>query len=196
MFFRITPIVFFLLLIPWMVLRAQSLQQKAVTTEQAAPFWDNVWWGIGPNIGFSSNNQSSTFGIGVFGQAGYKFTPMISFGPRMSFFYNSVKYVGYKNLNLFNVELGGFLRAKVWRSIFLQGDLSNTWKEQPGEPTSNNTISKYKTQRFNQWVGGGWNGGNGKIGTEISYHYNIAIANDLDAYEAPWEFRFMITWKF
>jgi len=158
--------------------------------------WEQCWWGVGPNIGFSSVNGASSFGLGVSGQLGYKFTPALSVGPRINFFYSSVKYSGFKNLNLFDTEAGAFLRGKVWRGIFLQGDLSNSWTQVPGEALPDRTISKISYQRFNQWIGGGWNTGNGQVGSEISYHYNLAVASDINAIEQPWELRFMITWRF
>jgi hypothetical protein len=176
--------------------QTRSGTKKPAKSSQPNPFLEKVWYGVGPNIGFGAFNGNSTFGLGLSGQAGYMFDDMFSIGPRFNVFYTSAKYVGFKSLNLFDTELGGFLRAKVWRGLFLQGDLSNSWTQVPGNPQTNNTISKYSYQRFNQWVGAGWNSGAGQVGTELSYHYNFAVANDLFAFEAPWEFRFMITWKF
>jgi hypothetical protein len=163
--------------------------------KEASPFASKLWYGAGLNIGFGSFNGSSQFGFGISPMVGYKIIEQISAGPRLSVFYTSTKLPGYKNLNLFDTELGIFLRGKVFRGFFLQGEVSNEWVQQPGDFVGN-TISKDRFQRFNQYVGLGYNWGDGGWGSEISAFYNVAVANDIAGFENPWDYRFTITYRF
>lgn len=163
---------------------------------EKVPFKDKLWYGGSVSLGFSSFNGQSNFGFGLAPMVGYKFFGPFSAGPRISVFMNSIKVAGYKSATLFNTEAGIFLRAKVFRGFFLQGELANEWVQQPYIDNPN-TIKKEKFTRSNQYLGAGYNFGSGEGGgSEIGIYYNFAIANDLNSIEQPWDYRFGFTWNF
>ena len=160
---------------------------------------EKLWYGGSLSLGFGSFNGQSNFGFGLAPMVGYKFWGPFSAGPRLSVFMSSQKYPGYKSVTLFNTELGLFLRAKVFRGFFLQGEVANEWVQEPFDVDPvDKTIIKRKFTRGNQYIGAGYNfgGGPGTGGSEISILYNLAIANDINAYEQPWDYRFGFTYNF
>jgi len=161
-------------------------------------FTSKLWYGGGINLGFSGYNGGSVFAFGVAPMVGYKFYGPFSAGPRLSIQFASYKFQGFKNLNLFDTEAGLFLRARVFRGFFLQGEIATEWVQEPYEFLSNKTISKLKFQRANQYFGAGYNFANGEggPGTEIGIFYNVAVGNDPDSYLNPWDYRFTFTWNF
>jgi hypothetical protein len=163
--------------------------------KEASSFESKLWYGAGLGIGFGSFNGNSQFGFGISPMVGYKIIEQISVGPRLSVFYTSAKLPQYKTLHLFDTELGVFLRGKVFRGFFLQGEVSNEWVQQPGDFVGT-TILKNRFQRFNQYVGLGYNWGNGGWGSEISAFYNLAVARDIAGFQNPWDYRFTITYRF
>jgi len=179
----------------------KSSDKAAVPTkkEEASKFTDlksHLWYGGGIGLGFGSYNGTSSFGIGVSPMVGYKFLKFLSAGPRVSFYYSSLKVPGYRTLGLLNVEAGVFLRAHVYQGFFIQGDLSSEWVQEPSEYAQGTTILKNTFNRGNQYLGIGYNFGRGEGGggSEISLHYNFALANNL--YELPTDLRFAFTWRF
>lgn len=88
--------------------------------------------------------------------------------------------------------MGAFVRCRAFLGLFFQGELSNEWFQDLdyyGE--------KFNDTRVNQRLGAGWNFGEpGGVGTEIAILYNFKIANDIDTYRNPMEYRFGLTWKF
>jgi hypothetical protein len=162
---------------------------------------DRIWFGGGIGLGFSSFNGQSAFGIGISPMAGYKLLPTLSIGPRVAINYTAQKVPGIQTFHLFDTEAGAFVRWRVWRGLFLQGEISNEWLQLPyqGFDDQGRVIYfKETTQRGNQYAGIGWNSsrGEGGVGTEIAIFYNFAVANDINSYEQPWDYRFAITWRF
>jgi hypothetical protein len=177
------------------VLGSQSLlaqRRKRAQEKDEKTFASRLWYGGNVGIGFNSGFGSSIFQIGVAPMVGYKIVGPLSVGPRVAFTYASLKEAGFRATSLFNVDAGGFVRCRVFRGLFLQGELSNEWYQEPlggGERIS--------LQRFNQRIGAGWNFGQpGGVGSEIGVFYNFAIANDIDTYQNPIDYRFGFTWKF
>ena len=69
-----------------------------------APFQENLWYGLGVGLGFSSFNGSSQFGFGLSPMVGYKFLGPLSIGPRASVFYTSTKVSGFKLPCIFLIQ--------------------------------------------------------------------------------------------
>lgn len=182
--------------------KQQQEQQPQRQQQQKAGFTDfksHLWYGGGISLGFGSFNGSSSFGLGLSPMVGYKIIEQISAGPRVNFYFSSYKQQGYEVLNLFNTEVGAFLRGRLFRGLFIQGELANEWVQEPADYLSApNTIAKYKYTRFNQYLGGGYNFGNGTgaFGSEIGVFYNFGIADDIYTNENPWDYRFVFTWRF
>ena len=185
--------------------------------KEETPFKDKLWYGGGINLGFSAFNGNNAFGFGVSPMVGYKFNNWLSAGPRLSVFFTSQKYPGIKALNLFNTDAGIFLRARVFRGFFLQGELANQWIQDPGYLVDRNGvtltvleydynrvtdiilgIAKVPYTRFTQFIGAGYNFSNGEggPGSEIGIFYNVALANDVKSYQNPLDYRFAFTWNF
>ncbi len=175
---------------------AQFVEKKNKSAKKEAPsFASRLWYGGGINLGFQSYYGQSAFGIGVSPMVGYKIYGPFSAGPRLSVFYQSVKFRGVKALNLFDTEAGAFVRAKVFRGLFLQGEVSQLWYQQPY--TDGVNFITVRQQRGNQYAGIGYNFGSGQGGgSEISVMYNFAIANDPYVEESPFDIRFGFTWNF
>lgn len=174
---------------------AQRVIEKDENPEKRVPMplKSKLWYGGGLQLGFSSYNGGNVFSFGLSPMVGYKIIEAISVGPRVEMLYSSIKVPGYKAISLFDVDAGVFVRAKVFRGLFFQGELSNGWIQQP---TGNGT-EKITTTRFNQRLGAGWNFGSGQGGgSEIGIFYNFAVANDLYSYENPLSYRFGFTWNF
>ncbi len=159
------------------------------------PLQSKLWYGGGLQLGLSSFNGASIFSFGLSPMVGYKIIERVSVGPRVEMLYTSYKQRGFKALSLFDVDAGMFIRAKIFRGLFLQGELSNAWIQQPID--RGNGVEKVTTTRFNQRLGAGWNFGNGQGGgSEIGVFYNFAVANDIYSYEPPFSYRFGFTWNF
>lgn len=166
----------------------------------SSAFASRLWYGGGLNLGFGAAQGQSRFLVGVSPMVGYKILPWLSLGPRFGFNFTSFKVTGYRAANLFDVEAGGFLRLKVFRGLFLQGELSNEWLQVPTYPTDpgSTRLDKISYQRSNQRIGAGWNSsaGRGGWGTDIGIFYNFARQNDLLSDVSPLEYRFGITYNF
>lgn len=177
----------------------KSSREEHKEQKEAVPFKQRLWYGGGLNLGFSAFNNARAFGIGVSPMVGYKFNNWLSAGPRVSVFFTSQKFQGFKAVNLLDTEAGVFLRARVYRGFFLQGELSSQWTQYPGDPVPGSTkLPKLTNQRPAQYIGAGYNFANGMggPGSEIGVFYNIAIANDINAYQDPLSYRFAFTWNF
>lgn len=171
---------------------AQTRSKKK--TEDPSDFKSRLWYGGGLILGFSGGSGSSVFQFGLAPQVGYKIVEPLSVGPRVSFIFGSYKQSGFKAVNLFNTDVGGFLRFRAYQGFFIQGELSNEWYQD----VYIGTTEKVNQTRFNQRLGGGYNFGGGRGGgsSEICIMYNFAIANDLESYQNPMEYRFSFTWNF
>lgn len=167
--------------------------ERAEVTETGSGLKSKLWYGGGVNIGFGGYNGFSSFNFGISPMVGYKLIGQLSAGPRIAYDFTSLKQRGYKSLSLNSFDAGIFVRYRVFRGLFLQGELSNQWFQDldyfSGE--------KYNDQRVNQRLGAGWNFGEpGGGGSEISVLYNFKVANDINTYLNPIEYRFGFTWKF
>ncbi len=158
---------------------------------------DRLWYGAGIQLGFGGLPGQSQFAFGLSPMAGYKVLPILSVGPRLSVLYSSIKIQNVANLNLFDTEAGAFTRVKVFRGLFLQGEITNQWIQEPGD-IINNRFTKFTYTRFNQYAGIGWNtgGGPGSFGSEVGAYYNFGLANDIASSQSPWQIRFGFTYGF
>lgn len=165
-------------------------------SDSSADFKSRLWYGGGLALGFSSFNGNNVFSFGLSPMVGYKIIPALSVGPRVSVLFSSVKVPGYKAIGLFDVDAGVFARVKVFRGLFIQGEATNEWYHEP-IINPDNTLGKVSYTRVNTRLGAGWNFGQGSGGgSEIGIFYNFAVANDLETYQNPLEYRFGFTWNF
>ncbi len=168
-------------------------QKRADKKEAPKGLASKLWYGGGVNIGFGGFNGYSVFNIGISPMIGYKIVGPLSAGPRIAYDFTSLKQRGFKSIGLNSFDVGAFVRCRVFKGLFLQGELSNQWYQD----LSNTTGEKYTDQRANQRIGAGWNFGEpGGTGSEISLLYNFKIANDINTSLNPIEYRFGFTWRF
>lgn len=173
-----------------------AIAQKRRQKESSSDFKSRLWYGGGLALGFSGYNGGNVFSFGLSPMVGYKITPALSVGPRASFLFTSIKVPGYKAVGLFDVDAGIFARVKVFRGLFIQGEATNEWYQEPIF-YSDFTTDKDPRSRLNTRLGAGWNFGSGQGGgSEIGIFYNFTVANDLDTYQNPLEYRFGFTWNF
>jgi hypothetical protein len=152
-----------------------------------------IWYGGGVNIGFGGFNGTSTFALGLSPMVGYRVVGPLSVGPRFAFDFISYKRRGFPSENLTSYDLGVFARVRVFQGLFLQGEVSNQWY-QDLDPLA---FVKFNDQRVNRRLGAGWNFGQpGGAGSEISVLYNFSLANEINTWQNPIEYRFGFTWKF
>lgn len=175
--------------------RTEHPERSEKSRKEQSPFLSRLWYGGGVNLGFSGLDGVNVFGFGLSPMVGYKIYGPFSAGPRVSLTYTSFKVRGGKALNVFDKEAGVFLRAKVFRGFFLQGELSHEWGNDIGI-YSNGDLVKIKNQYDNQYLGAGYNFGDGQAGSEIGIFYNLDAANDITGNRDPLEYRFGFTWKF
>lgn len=164
-------------------------------------FKDKLWYGGGFNLGFSGGTDVfgrsfSVFGLGLSPMVGYKIIGPLSAGPRLSVFYSSQKYAGIGTFNLFDVELSLFARVRVFRGLFIQGEVG-TLSDQYVYLDSFG-YGKGTRTRPSQYLGVGYNFSNGAggIGQEIAVMYDFYVGGDINAFENPWQFRFAFTYGF
>jgi len=170
----------------------QREEPRQEAKELPKDFKSRLWYGGGVNIGFGGFNGFSSFNFGLSPMVGYKIIGNLSAGPRVAYDFTSLKQRGFRSLTLNSFDVGAFMRFRVFRGLFLQGELSNQWFQDldfRGE--------RFNDQRVNQRIGGGWNFGQpGGTGSEISILYNFKVANDINSNFNPVEYRFGFTWKF
>ncbi|MEO6039748.1 MAG: hypothetical protein ABIQ93_15145, partial [Saprospiraceae bacterium] len=119
-----------------------------------------------------------------------------SAGPRVSLSYTSLKVTGFKALNVFDTEAGIFLRAKVFRGFFLQGEVAEQWGNDIYQNKNTGELFKAPNEFSNQYLGAGYNFGDGNVGSEIGIYYNVAAASNVNSPQSIWQPRFGFTWKF
>ncbi|MGB3798165.1 MAG: hypothetical protein WA952_00040 [Lewinella sp.] len=163
-----------------------------------APAQDNeagdLWYGAGATIGFSANQFSSLFRIGLSPMVGYKFNSIFSAGPRASLIYTRYNNDAIGTDNSITWSAGLFGRAKVYRSFFLHAEYSLLSEKDFGFFGSNQFGNR--VTRAIPFLGGGINqgGGPGSAGFEFMILFRLTpreYAND-----TPYEIRSGFTYNF
>lgn len=189
--------IFFSLTAACMLLFNQTLIAQDDSGQKLSDFKSRLWYGGNIGLNFFAYNGGNVFQIGIAPMVGYKIVEPLSVGPRVSLFFNSLKQPGFKAVGLFDVDAGMFVRCRVFRGLFIQGEVSNEWYQNPIFYVDG-TTDKETESRVNPRLGIGynWSGGRGGAGSEIGIFYNFEVANDLETYENPLEYRFGFTWNF
>lgn len=171
-----------------------AFSQRKRDNERNPDLKSRLWYGGGLALGFSSGGGYSIFQFGLSPMVGYKIVEPLSVGPRVAFTFSSLKQSGFKAVGLFNVDAGAFVRYRAFQGLFLQAEGSNEWYQD----VFLGSTDKINRTRFNKRVGAGWNfgGGGGGAGSEIAILYNFTVADDVETYENPLEYRFGFTWNF
>ncbi len=157
---------------------------------------EHLWYGGGLALGFYGGSGYSEFDFGLSPMVGYKIIGPLSAGPRVSVLYSSLKFPGLKAYNLFDVELSLFARVRVFKGLFIQGEIGTVSDQYIYQDFQG--YGKGKRTRPAQYIGLGYNFANGEggPGQEIAVMYDFYVANDVNAYEQPWQYRIAFTFGF
>ncbi|MEL6140192.1 MAG: hypothetical protein AAFQ37_08420 [Bacteroidota bacterium] len=124
-------------------------------------FGQNLWFGGGLQLGFSSSNFESFFNVGLSPMVGYKITPALSIGPRVALNYNAYRLRNTAddfNSNYFTWSAGAFTRLKVIEPFFVQAEYSlesDVIGFIDGDPVRRNRGVPYLGAGYSPWAGGG-----------------------------------------
>jgi hypothetical protein len=153
-------------------------------------FGSQLWYGTGAQLGFSSNNFSSFFQVGLSPIVGYKINNFLSVGPRGSIAYNAYKEVQGGGLPDFKAKFvtwsaGAFARAKIVYPFFAHAEYS-LLSEVDRFATNGDPIRSTRTIPF---LGGGISqgGGPGMAGFEILILFRLTQADRIG--DSPFQFR-------
>ncbi|PPK88014.1 hypothetical protein CLV84_0977 [Neolewinella xylanilytica] len=159
-----------------------------------------LWYGAGATIGFSANQFSNLFRIGVAPMVGYKFNNFLSAGPRVSVIYNRYHSDAFGSVdeftdNSFSWAAGLFARGKVFRSFFVHAEYS-LLSEKDFYTAPNGQLAENRTLRAIPYLGGGFNqgGGPGATGFEFLLLFRLTQPDRLN--DAPYEIRSGFTYNF
>lgn len=165
--------------------------------DESGGFAHRLWYGGGFVLGFSGSNVSSNFTIGLSPMVGYKLTPEFSVGPRVSLEYSIIKTSQFgppETVNPLSWGLGLFSRYKVLETIFAQveyefaNEADFLFRDNQGE------LQVARREQSNFYIGAGYNSGNGIIGYEILFLYNVNEPEN--SLELPIDLRFGFTYNF
>lgn len=170
-------------------------QRSSFGNSQADQSGGNWWYGGNFVLNFAANNNNSLFQIGVAPMAGYKFTPSISFGPRVSLTYSHYRTISFNTgetlrFNPVTWSLGMFSRAKIINPFFAHVEYS--YESELGPIGFNDEL--IRQERGNIYIGGGINQGDGVLGYEILILYNTTLVTN--TIESPWDIRVGFTYNF
>ncbi|MGK0363338.1 MAG: hypothetical protein ACI85O_000383 [Saprospiraceae bacterium] len=210
-------------------IQAQSRGKKKKSSKTDEYFDDSgnwtqkLWYGAGGTLGFSGGQGASLFQIGISPMVGYKLTPWLSAGPRLSVVYTGLKggAVNVEERDGQLIPIGGtednsankigatdfgaglFARAKFLQSFFVHAELESYTSSRP---VSNNSFNfwryddtlefvKVKENRLNTYIGAGYNSsGGGLLGYEIMLLYNLNVPES--SFDSPLEIRAGLTYNF
>jgi hypothetical protein len=155
----------------------------------------HLWYGGGFVLGFAGNSYSSQFQFGLSPMVGYKFTNILSVGPKGSIVYNHIRVQdfggGVEKVNAWDYSAGVFARALIFRGFF--GQVEYDYESYVQLYTDLTTV---RVNRGNTYLGAGYNTsrGEGGFGTEIMVTYNLNQPGN--TLESPFDYRIGFTFNF
>lgn len=169
--------------------------------DESGGFKHRLWYGGNFNLGFSGGNGQSVFVIGLTPMIGYKIIGGLSAGPRFGVTYTSYKGFDSRGfsttLGLTDFSAGPFLRYKVFKNFFVQGEQEflKTYQEDPsGNILLGNDNKPLRENRQNTYAGVGYSSGGGLLGYEISLMYNFTLPTN--SFKQPFDIRFGFNYNF
>lgn len=184
--------------------QAQSKKKSSSTDQyfdESGNFASHLWYGAGfvfPSFGSGTNvftgARYSFFNFGISPMVGYKVTPELSAGLRVSLFYSFYNQEGLPAANALDYGAGAFGRYKIFNAIFVHGEYGFDNEVIGYSIDINNELVPDRTLRNNGFLGVGYNDGNGVWGYEILLLYNL-LYDDSD-FNTPFDLRFGFTYNF
>ena len=158
-----------------------------------------LWYGAGATIGFSANQFTSLFRIGIAPMVGYKFNNFLSFGPRVSILYNrfhSEAFSGGDEItdNSISWAVGLFGRAKIYRSFFAHAEYS--LQSEKDLYYLGGTLIDDRVLRAIPYLGAGINQGGGMGSTGFEFLILFRLTPRDRPNDVPYEIRSGLTYNF
>jgi len=178
---------------------AAAQRKKKSTTdeyfdESGGSFKQKLWYGGGITLGL--NNSQFNFGLSP--MVGYKFSELVSFGPRAEFLFTSGKFTNggsTVNYNLLSYGIGPFARLKPLPQLFAHVEYQYLNSPIPESIDSNNKLVSRREGVNNFFIGAGYTSGAGSLfGYELSVLYNVLEPED--SVNIPFVFRGAFTYNF
>ena len=161
--------------------------------QESGKFGDQLWWGGGFALGFSTINNITTIQLGLSPMVGYKFTDRLSAGPRVSAlmsYFSARTFTGPRDNKLAPTWAGGiFSRYKLVSSLFAHLEFERENRAFVVQDISGLVVNR---NNFNNvYIGGGYNSNGG----EFVVLYNL---NSVSGFQrtSPFVFRFGFTRNF
>lgn len=158
---------------------------------------DRLWYGAGVIGNYQGNSFSSTLSLGLAPMVGYKITPNLSFGPRVSALVSFYRTRAFSNTpettSPLDWSVGVFGRYRIAREFFAQVEYAFEneafiTQDFSGLVTNRNTNNKV-------YIGGGYSSPiSDVVGFEISIMLNIN--QPIDDLGSPIDYRFGVNYRF
>lgn len=172
------------------------LSAQLKPTSDMEKFSDHLWYGGSFTLGFSSGTGTSLFQFGVAPMVGYKLTPILSAGPRISLLYSmySSRLFGNRveRVQPITWAIGAFSRVKFLAEIF--GHVEFEYANQGLAFIGSSGLEVARQTRNNIYLGAGYSSGRGQTKYEILGLYNFN--QPIDLVESPFSIRFGFTYNF
>lgn len=161
--------------------------------QKARDFGDQIWWGGGFALGFSSFNSITTIQLGLSPMVGYKFTDRLSAGPRVSAlmsYFSARTFTGPRDNKFAPTWAGGvFSRYKLISSLFAHAEYELENRAFVVQDVGGLIVNR---NNFNNiYIGGGYNSNGG----EFLILYNLNTVSGFQR-TSPFVFRFGFTRNF
>jgi len=163
--------------------------------KEESSFSGQLWYGAGAQLGFSSNQFTSFFQIGLSPIVGYKINNFLSVGPRGGIAYNAYRIENGSpdrtKVNFWTWQAGLFARAKIYQPFFAHVEyslVSDVVRFDANDDPINET-------RAIPFLGGGISqGGPGAAGYEIMILFRLSQADRIG--DSPFDIRTGLNFNF
>lgn len=166
--------------------------------KETKKFSDRLWYGGSLILNYYGQSNYKVFTFGVTPMVGIKLFDEFSIGPRVGVRLDNYRLnTGSKidKLPLFEFSEGVFARYKFLKVVFAHAEFNFTQYQYVSpylSPTGE--LQKVNANTQNAYLGLGYNGGMGQLGTEIYVLYNFL--EEQNSVAQPFDIRFGITYKF
>jgi hypothetical protein len=166
--------------------------------DESGGFKHRLWYGGNFVLGLNG----SSFAVGITPMVGYKIFEGFSVGPRIGLIYRSDAVFSAANPNQslgrvssVDYSLGAFTRYKFLGFLFLHAEYGYS-SQSSGDVISNGNggFTSVKNNRFNPYLGGGYNSSNGLFGYEIALLYDPTLPSTANI--SPLDIRFGFNYNF
>ena len=183
--------------------------------DESGNFASKLWYGL--NVG-NLGGFGGNFNLNLSPMVGYELLPNLSVGAILKFNYQYIdngrgpignfsdNIQGNRRFSALDFSYGALTRYKIFNVAFIHAEYETTTFKAPRINRNSSSCifdtcidenGKYETVKNPEpyfYVGGGYNGGKGGFGYELSLLYNIL--DSANKSRIPWDFRIGLTYKF